>query len=63
MFVLIAGLLVSSLIILCFEEYIEDQELEASRQLRQGGKLSYPVTGDVKACFNTLMINAVIYFI
>jgi hypothetical protein len=46
MLALIAALLVSSLVILCFEEYIEDNELSASRQLMQGGKLSYPVTGD-----------------
>lgn len=43
---LIAALLVSSFIILCFEEYIEDNELSESRQLRQGGRFSYPVTGD-----------------
>ncbi|KAI6191369.1 Jtr-1 [Aphelenchoides bicaudatus] len=48
MLILIVALLVSSLVILCFEEYIEDTQLAASRQLRQGGKLSYPVTGDVK---------------
>lgn len=47
MLALIVALLVSSLVILCFEEYIEDSELSASRHLRQGGKLSYAVTGDV----------------
>lgn len=44
MLFLIGILLLSSLIILFFEEYVEDNEMAASRQLRQGGKLAYPDT-------------------
>lgn len=39
MLLLIIALLISSTIVLLFEEYVEDSELEASRQLRQNGKL------------------------
>ncbi|CAD5232875.1 unnamed protein product [Bursaphelenchus xylophilus] len=41
MLLLICALLVSSTIILVFEEYVEDSELEASRRLKQNGKMSY----------------------
>jgi hypothetical protein len=46
MIVFIVALLLSSLIILVFEEYIEDSELASRQLLKQDGKLSYAVTGE-----------------
>ncbi|CAD5229483.1 unnamed protein product [Bursaphelenchus okinawaensis] len=48
MLLLICALLVSSTIILVFEEYVEDSELEASRKLRQNGKMIYAKPEDSK---------------